>query len=123
MQVVHDGEVSAEAAAAAPAAGSGGPVPRPANPKPCDGHAAPSRLSFYLDGAHTEESMATCGTWFADAVVAAREDPGPQPAPDRAPRSGLGQPGGAGGGEVQHVLLFNCMPASPLPYTACVYPV
>ncbi|KAG7671069.1 hypothetical protein Ndes2526B_g01154 [Nannochloris sp. 'desiccata'] len=27
-----------------------------------------SRLTFFLDGAHTAESMATCGRWFADAV-------------------------------------------------------
>jgi folylpolyglutamate synthase len=27
-----------------------------------------SQLTFFLDGAHTAESMATCGRWFADAV-------------------------------------------------------
>jgi len=27
-----------------------------------------SRLTFFLDGAHTAESMATCGRWFADAI-------------------------------------------------------
>ena len=27
-----------------------------------------SRLTFFLDGAHTAESMATCGRWFADVV-------------------------------------------------------
>lgn len=52
---------------------------------------SPSRLSFFLDGAHTEESMATCATWFADSV---------------------GTPAAATNGaavETQRVLLFNCM--------------
>ena len=30
----------------------------------------PSQLAFYLDGAHTQESMAACGEWFAAAVLA-----------------------------------------------------
>lgn len=56
---------------------------------------APSRLSFYLDGAHTEESMATCATWFADAVGT----------------PGQGQAAATNGApfETQRVLLFNCM--------------
>ncbi|BDA42444.1 Folylpolyglutamate synthase [Coccomyxa sp. Obi] len=56
---------------------------------------APSRLSFYLDGAHTEESMATCATWFADAVST----------------PGQGQAAATNGApfETQRVLLFNCM--------------
>ncbi|EIE20887.1 putative folylpolyglutamate synthetase [Coccomyxa subellipsoidea C-169] len=56
---------------------------------------SPSRLSFYLDGAHTEESMATCATWFADAVGT----PGQGPA--------AGSNGAAV--ETQRVLLFNCL--------------
>jgi len=56
---------------------------------------APSRLSFYLDGAHTEESMATCATWFADAI-------GPTQGQTAAPTNGAAL-------ETQRVLLFNCM--------------
>lgn len=46
----------------------------------------PLRVSFYLDGAHTPESMATCADWFASAT--------PPPAP---------------GCSVHRVLVFNCM--------------
>lgn len=46
-------------------------------------------VTFYLDGAHTEESMASCGEWFHDAVQ----------------RAAALQPGRA----TQRVLLFNCM--------------
>ncbi len=44
-QVVHDDEVGAEL---------GQPE---------------SRLSFYIDGAHTPESMETCAEWFADQAT------------------------------------------------------
>ena len=53
---------------------------------------AASRLSLYLDGAHTEESMATCAAWFADAVG----------------RAGQQRSNGTAW-ETQRVLLFNCM--------------
>lgn len=57
----------------------------------------PVRLTFYLDGAHTEESMATCATWFADTVSGAEQAGQGASAPDgSAP-------------ETQRVLLFNCM--------------
>ncbi|KAK9822027.1 hypothetical protein WJX74_001621 [Apatococcus lobatus] len=46
-------------------------------------------VTFYLDGAHTEESMASCGEWFHDAVQQAA-----------ALTPGLA---------TQRVLLFNCM--------------
>ena len=46
------------------------------------------RLTFFLDGAHTAESMATCGRWFADAVAEVPEKPGI---------------------ETHSVLVFNCM--------------
>lgn len=48
--------------------------------------ADPPRVSYYLDGAHTPESMATCAHWFASAC---------QPA----------QPSST----VHRVLIFNCM--------------
>ncbi len=61
----------------------------------------PVRLTFYLDGAHTEESMATCGTWFADTVAASGSSEGVSSDNTRAP--------GSNPTETQRVLLFNCM--------------
>ncbi|CAG9467361.1 unnamed protein product [Pedinophyceae sp. YPF-701] len=46
-------------------------------------------LTFFLDGAHTPDSMRACGTWFA-AAAAARAAPG--------------------GGDTERVLVFNCTP-------------
>lgn len=128
-QVVHDHAACAESPA--PPADSNGTAHAP-----CNSHAADScgpspdpnpssnaplpRLSFYLDGAHTEESMATCADWFADAVA------GPSGDMSAGCRSGgipavngkAGAPGGGAGGaecpEVQRVLLFNCMPVRPV---------
>lgn len=45
----------------------------------------PSRLSFFLDGAHTAESTTACAEWFADCVLSGPSD-----------------------ANVQNVLLFNC---------------
>jgi len=72
------------------------------------GGGATSRLTFYLDGAHTPESMVTCAAWFAEASSSAA-------AALRASASGGG--GGGGGGSAAaaaarppvNVLLFNCM--------------
>jgi folylpolyglutamate synthase len=61
-----------------------------------------SRLTFYLDGAHTPESMVTCGTWFAQVTSAAAT-------------SGQQQQQ-----QVVRILVFNCMkerdPAVLLPH-------
>ncbi|GIL80286.1 hypothetical protein Vretifemale_9437 [Volvox reticuliferus] len=79
------------------------------------------RLTFYLDGAHTPESMAVCAAWFTGEVQAAEKAAG-----------GGGE--GNADGDAQHshrrrrrrrhaaVLLFNCMkerdPAVLLPALA-----
>ena len=124
-QVVHDHEACAQPAA--PPADSNG-----AGHAPCNSHAAgsrsaspdykpsleaPPRLSFYLDGAHTEESMATCADWFADAVAEQSRDVSAgchsgsiSAMHGRAGAAGGGAGGGAECPEVQRVLLFNCMP-------------
>lgn len=81
-----------------------------------------SRLSFYLDGAHTAESMVTCAHWFADAVgqppaaAAAGEAAAGAAAAAAAVANGMSQQQQQaaqqrqGGGLVtQRVLLFNCM--------------
>lgn len=47
---------------------------------------SPPRLTFFLDGAHTAESMTACAEWFADCALAPEE------------------------GEVQNLLVFNCQP-------------
>jgi folylpolyglutamate synthase len=62
-----------------------------------DGAATPGLL-FYLDGAHTPESMASCALWFA--AVAERE---------KAPKTPSGYT------SVQNVLLFNCMEVGTRP--------
>lgn len=105
------------ASAAAAAAANGVDSPSSASGATANGHAAPApsarlpRLSFFLDGAHTAESMATCAHWFADATAAEEE----------ATAAGAGASSGAGDGAaaavaagadrpvVQRVLLFNCM--------------
>lgn len=49
---------------------------------------AQTEVAFFLDGAHTPASMLSCARWFSDASA----------------RATAGQ-----GGEVERVLLFNCM--------------
>ena len=102
-QVVHDLEGCADAPAPPENGAPAGAAPGAAAARAAG---APPRLSFYLDGAHTEESMATCAAWFAGAVGAA----GPRP-----DRGQAGAAAVAAGGDVQRVLLFNCMPARPAP--------
>lgn len=60
---------------------------------------APSSLSFYLDGAHTPESSATCANWFAEAVGSSSSSAAAAAAPPSSP---------AAPGELR-LLLFNCM--------------
>ena len=88
MQIVHQ-QLDAEPATGGQEAGSDGSQA-----------ADPPRVSYYLDGAHTPESMATCAHWFASAC---------QPA----------QPSGA----VQRVLIFNCMQVPRSSQTCCLIDV
>lgn len=74
--------------------------------------APPSSLSFYLDGAHTPESSATCASWFAEAVAAsssagaaaAASGASGASASTSAPPSSPSSPPGE-----LRLLLFNCM--------------
>jgi folylpolyglutamate synthase len=128
-QVIHDSAGVDAAAAVGPAAaaangtssGSGGQAagaePAAAARAAAEGQQPLPRLSFYLDGAHTAESMVTCAHWFADAT-------GGQPAAPGA--AGAAATGAAAAAAVQQqlqqqqpaglvtqrVLLFNCMPVS-----------
>lgn len=98
-QIVHDAVAGAVTPLASPAAaGTNGTAAEEQQGQEAESEALP-RLSFYLDGAHTAESMATCAHWFADAVG------GPQQ-PAAAAGSAQAQPGGL---VTQRVLLFNCM--------------
>ncbi|KAL4858122.1 Folylpolyglutamate synthase [Chlorella vulgaris] len=98
-QIVHDAVAGAVKPLASPAAaGSNGTAAEEHQGQEAESEALP-RLSFYLDGAHTAESMATCAHWFADAVG------GPQQ-PAAAAGSAQAHPGGL---VTQRVLLFNCM--------------
>lgn len=51
------------------------------------------RLTYYLDGAHTPESMATCAHWFADASHASNSAEKHERHVD---------------GNLQRILVFNC---------------
>ncbi len=62
-----------------------------------NGNIPSSRLTFFLDGAHTAESMATCGRWFADAV--ATENTKTNTPKEEAYKED----------ETHRVLVFNCM--------------
>lgn len=61
------------------------------------------RLTFYLDGAHTPESMATCAHWFADAVAADTSSLAASPG-ERGSQLAEEPP-------AQRLVLFNCMQA------------
>jgi folylpolyglutamate synthase len=70
-----------------------------------------SRLTYFLDGAHTPESMVTCGTWFAQVTSAALAA-----AAAAANAQHLQQQQQ----QVVRILIFNCMkerdPAVLLPH-------
>ncbi len=54
--------------------------------------------TFFLDGAHTPESMATCAEWFAEASQLQQESSLPAGQPLIPPH---------------RILLFNCMKVHP----------
>ncbi|URE09564.1 hypothetical protein MUK42_04561, partial [Musa troglodytarum] len=65
-------------------------------------------LTFYLDGAHSPESLEVCAKWFSRVT---REDPShleEQIHKKHHPRQG-GHPNSLGGKEHLQILLFNCM--------------
>lgn len=90
-EAVRRGELPPEYLAGLQAArwpGRGQIVQYPLDEEESSLDASESRLTFFLDGAHTAESMATCGRWFADAVEEVPERPDMQ---------------------THSVLVFNCM--------------
>jgi folylpolyglutamate synthase len=65
------------------------------------------RLTFFLDGAHTPESMDTCARWFASAT-AATATPAATAAVSPSESPSISEHGEEKA-HVQRVLLFNCM--------------
>ncbi len=59
-----------------------------------EGAAEGLATTFFLDGAHTPESMATCAEWFAEASQLQQESSRPAGQPPMPPH---------------RILLFNCM--------------
>jgi folylpolyglutamate synthase len=74
--------------------------------------AAPA-LSFYLDGAHTPESMETCAHWFASEVAGGGEAAdgkiGAPTTPRLPPPLSSSSSAAAAADEDVRLLLFNCM--------------
>ena len=62
-----------------------------------EGAAEGSQTTFFLDGAHTPESMATCAEWFAEASQLQQQSTEADRQTGTAP---------------QRILLFNCMKVS-----------
>ncbi|KAL3685754.1 hypothetical protein R1sor_003776 [Riccia sorocarpa] len=62
------------------------------------------RLQFFLDGAHSPESMEACGKWFSEA---AKLEERPKDMKDRVSNQGLQA---EDDGRFRRVLLFGCMP-------------
>lgn len=78
-----------------------------------DSSSSSSRLTFYLDGAHTPESMLTCAQWLAQVTQQQQQlQPGtPPPAPAAHPGQDPSSNGSTATAapKVIRVLVFNCM--------------
>ena len=68
--------------------------------------AAVSRLSFFIDGAHTPESMASCGQWFSEASTAAAQTVADASTTNEGAST---KDPGSHQSDLQRVLLFHCM--------------
>eukprot|EP00897_Mesotaenium_endlicherianum_P007724 jgi/Mesen1/6980/ME000362S06109 len=131
-QILHDTSVTAPATATATAGALEAPMTGSATPAPATAAAAAAAaaavthttvappavvsqppslgagggggaLSFYLDGAHTPESMEVCAAWFCQAL---REEEEAEEDACRAQQ----QPALEDARERKQVVLFNCMP-------------
>lgn len=75
-------------------------------------HDPSGRLSFYLDGAHSPESMEACAHWFCSAIKSEENPEAPEPR-NSSHVSILGTDGEKWKPRetmVRRILLFNCMP-------------
>lgn len=114
-QIIHDSHHSSEVAdgqrGISVVEGTGG-EPRP--PACSSSIRQQGNLSFYIDGAHTPESMVTCAAWFASEVMGGEEEEGasaPSPSPSALLTSSMPLVASASASppEVRRILLFNCM--------------
>ncbi len=62
-----------------------------------DGNSPAAMVSYFLDGAHTPESILTCARWFARASSS-----------DAPTESGSDRPAASSQQTTQRVLVFNC---------------
>jgi len=78
-----------------------------------------SRLTFYLDGAHTPESMASCAQWFAEEAAEEESGGGIGRAGAKPPPAAAAAAAAAAPGKTLRFLFFNCTreraPAALLP--------
>ncbi|XP_074576546.1 folylpolyglutamate synthase-like [Curcuma longa] len=65
-------------------------------------------LTFYLDGAHSPESLEMCAKWFSHVIRVDSLNLEKQSIKNNYIRKG-GHPNSPGGKEHLHILLFNCM--------------
>ncbi len=116
-QIIHDIVEPAAAGAAAAGQPEGAAAAAALEQQQEGQHVQPQpRLSFFLDGAHTAESMETCAHWFADAID---QQPAAAAAPATAGSTAQqqqqqqpipsAQHQGSADLVTQRVLLFNCM--------------
>ncbi|CAI5494461.1 unnamed protein product [Closterium sp. Naga37s-1] len=78
---------------------------------------AGGQLTFFLDGAHTVESMEVCGEWFCDATQSGtgcagadeRADEGADEGAEELTAAGVQESSQVEGKTPVRVLLFNCM--------------
>jgi hypothetical protein len=68
-----------------------------------------SRLVFYLDGAHTPESMVTCGDWFAAAATSQAAASAVEGVPGADTSQQQKQEVSSAAAGRKRVLVFNCM--------------
>lgn len=75
-------------------------------------HDPSGRLSFYLDGAHSPESMEACAHWFCSAIKSEESSKAPEPRNSShiSILDADGEKWNSRETMVRRVLLFNCMP-------------
>ncbi len=100
------------------------------------------QLAFYLDGAHTQESMSACGHWFADSLLAEQAPTGESMSPVRVhpqqrPRDShtalgslssssvsqgrMAREAGFQSRRTENIMIFNCMEVRGAERPACMW--
>ncbi|KAI5083110.1 hypothetical protein GOP47_0002853 [Adiantum capillus-veneris] len=84
-----------------------------ANSEHCDGKMGTGRLTWYLDGAHTPESLEACAKWFSSSALRGSTKGNNTTDVNTINGNGCTASNGhhtAKGVDFQRVLLFSCMP-------------